>query len=317
LTKLHAKDIQKLALYGGRAAADTTVFTDIIIGKDTGRATYIYLASIAGSAKNIDQARILMELGSRAGRMAPGSSRQEGFYSNRIAISPKKNDYNEYKTRIGDVVQSLYVSKLIEPKIQERREWEAANPNKPLPNDLTELVIAWDGDVNAAIYKTLQERYTTPILDVWKDDLANMLIEENFYEDLTVFTFGEENPIKAGLLKLKEADLENIVSEGVKSFDLEFALMDDDTQVDLLSGSNSLDEYLLNFAEDLTHCLQDNITTRFDPSVNEHHKAFRDVNLTANKNGLTGLFRPQADAVMGVAETLKRDKYSFVIGEMG
>src|SRR5699024_7171468 len=137
--------------------------------------------------------------------------------------------------------------------------------------------------------KTLQERYTTPILDVWKDDLANMLIEENFYEDLTVFTFGEENPIKAGLLKLKEADLENIVSEGVKSFDLEFALMDDDTQVDLLSGSNSLDEYLLNFAEDLTHCLQDNITTRFDPSVNEHHKAFRDVNLTANKNGLTGL----------------------------
>src|SRR5690606_12308049 len=48
-----------------------------------------------------------------------------------------------------------------------------------------------------------------------------------------------------------------------------------------------------------------------------HSERFYDVNLTANQNGLTGLFPAQADAVMSCAKTLQEIDYAFLIGEMG
>ncbi|CDQ41935.1 SNF2-related protein [Virgibacillus salexigens] len=324
MATFHSDEIYKLEVYNGRAGGDRDVFVDLLITSQA-RSKEIYLASISGSDNDVKQVSWLFQEGKKTGRFrrAEGNVFEDDHIKRNIFTHAKKNQYTEHKTKLGDVSQTLLVSKSINPKTKERQDWQMdedrRNPtiNRMIPDDLAELVIAWDGDVETQIYKVLNDRYGTPMIEEWKDFIVESLIDEGYYKPLEVYTFGIENPVEAGLIKVTERQLESIISEGITSYELDFALLEDPTQEDVLSGLNSIDDYLSHFAGDLAECIQENIELRFDPKKDKHHPAFKDVNLTANEHGLTGLFPPQADTVMGVANTLKEDNYAFVIGEMG
>lgn len=318
----HFDDLYSLNIYQGRHDGNVRVFTDLIISKRYNYVEEIYLASISGQNSHVEKMIDAARDGSKSGRF----SNDAGYDADkdiiqRVLMHTGRNKYDHYTSKVEDVTHALLVSKTILPKTNERLEWEREQKEKqiyePLPSTLYELVVSWDGDIEEEIFKVLNERYSVPMIDEWKDYVVEKLLRDDYFEHLNVFTFGIENPVEAGLLKLTEGQLERIISEGVRNYELDFAVMEDPTQEDVLTSCESLDDYLTHFSGDLAECIQENIDLRFDPKVNKHSEAFRDVNLQANKNGITGLFPPQADTVMGVAEVLKEDNYAFVIGEMG
>lgn len=320
----HSDELYRIEMYDSRHSHDHRAFIDLLISKDFGRSSEVFLASISGNHQEVKDMINVFNDGNKVGRIkrADGNVYDEGHIIRNILSHSKKNSYNEYVSKLDDVSHGLIVSRMIEPKTNERNTWQQTMEKNEtthisLPEEFYELVVAWDGDLKDQIYKVLYDRYSTPMLEDWKDYIVERLIEEELFEELSVYTFGIRKPIKAGLLKLTESQLENIITEGIQSYELDFAILEDLTQTDVLSKCNSLDDYLTHFSGDLAKIIQENINIRFDPKKDKHHPAFKDVNLTANENGVTGLFPPQADAVMGVANTLKEDNYCFVIGEMG
>jgi hypothetical protein len=314
--------LHELELYGSRGNKDQKTFANLIVLDRRGT---IYLASLIGSRAVVEQMALMMQ-DSRVGRIYPSeSTKHEGALRRTIYAHDKKNMYDEYQSKIDDLVHLLMVSKKAQPSTKERQQWEleekerreAGERHSPLPEEYSELVLAWDGDYKAHIYRILYERYATPMLPEWKDYIVEQLIERGLYQPLNVYSFGNETPLEAGLLKATEFDLEDIITEGIASYELEFAVMQDDSVESVLDQCKTLDDYLTHFAGELGERIQENIRVRFDPKKDKHHPAFYDVNLHANQQGITGLFPPQADAVMGVANTLKEEKYCFVIGEMG
>lgn len=320
----HYPDLHKIELYGPRGIGDKEAYCDLVVLDRRGT---VYLASVIGSKSDVDQIASLMQ-DSKVGRLVPPPNNErtgEEALRRTIYAHSKKNSYDEYQTKIDDLVHLLIVSKSAQPSTKERQQWELEQRKRldeghdpsPLPDEFAELILAWDGDYRTQIYKVLYDRYATPMLPEWKNYIVDQLLEKNLYQPLDVYTFGSNYQLEAGLLKVTEFQLEDIISEGIASYELDFAIMEDGRTQGVLDQCKTLDDYLTHFAGELGERIQENIRVRFNPQKDKHHPAFYDVNLHANKQGVTGLFPPQADAVMGVANTLKEDKYCFVIGEMG
>jgi hypothetical protein len=296
-------ELYKLEMYNSRGLGDRQAFCDLLVINNSGT---IYLASLIGEKKNLEQMAFLFQE-SKVGRIyrAEGRIFEKGHLRRSVYAHDKKNRYDEYQTKIDDVTHMLLVSKSAQPSTKERQEWELAqervvkNGGTPpnLPDEFAELILSWDGE--------------------WKDYIVDILIQKGWYKPLNVYCFGSDYQLEAGLLTISEFQLERIITEGIASYELDFAIMEDGRTAGVLDKCQSLDDYLTHFAGELGERIQKNVRVRFDPQRDQHHPAFYDVNLHANKQGLTGLFPPQADAVMGVANTLKEEKYSFVIGEMG
>ncbi|RHW31882.1 DEAD/DEAH box helicase [Oceanobacillus profundus] len=324
MTTFHSDELYEIGMYGSnRYGIRTTAYTDLIISSTINNTDHIYLASISGSPSKVEQIAWLFNDGNKTAEIhrAEGYRFDKNHKRIRAFTETKKKKYTVHTQRIDDISHALIVSKSIEEKTSERFQWIETNghpaPGQKLPHDLAEFIIAWDGDMYSQIYKILNDRYGTPMIEEWKEYIVDEMIENEYFEYLSVYTFGNESPIQAGLLRVTDEQLENIITNGIQSYELDFALLEDDTQEEVLSKLESIDQYLSHFAGDLAECIQQNIALRFDPHKDRHSPAFKDVNLTANQNGITGLFPPQADTVMGVANTLKEDDYCFIVGEMG
>lgn len=236
----------------------------------------------------------------------------------------EKDSFDKYEQRIDDMTNILFVSKTAknDVKKKELRRIEnvarAANGMPLLPPE-PELILAWDGDTYSEIYRVLNDRYNTPMLPEWKDDIVQACIDLGYYRPLVVKSYGRDYDLEAGLLRITEENLEEIISEGIRSYSMPFAILDDGPteEESVLKDCTTLDVYLENFAGELGQRVQENSQLRFDPMTQEHHRSLWHANMHANTKGVTGLFPPQADVVMGCANTLAEDKYVFLIGEMG
>jgi len=322
-------EIYKLELYG--RGIQETAFCDLLVLDMRNNARTIYLASLMNTEGKIKTlVTNLQEV--RSGRVcrAEGDQREGTHRNNMINVyTPEKNFYRVYSNKVDDMTHVLLIAKNAQPNIRERQEWQAEEDRRlaegaPPRRAPEELVLAWDGDYRSQIYRVLDDRYNTPMLPEWKDYIVDTLINENYYTPLSVFSYGSEYDLEAGILSITERQLEEIISEGLRSMEIDFdpnhsSLMSDGRSDDegVLKDCTTLDEYLTHFAADLGQRIQENSQLRFDPTKERHHEAFYDLNLHANNQGVTGLFPPQADTVMGAAKTLEKDKYVFFVCEMG
>ncbi len=325
MADFYSDEIYKLEMYS-RKSSPGEAYCDLLI---TDEENTIFAANLIGTEKN---AKLIGELiqESRTGQIyrAEGSRYESGHIRHSVFGFPgKKNFYDEEYLKIDGMAQLFIVAKNAKADLKARGEWQAEENRRmaegkdprPLPDYLSELILAWDGNYRKQVFDVLNDRYNTPMLEEWADYIVDELIERDYYYPLTVNCFGSDYQVAAGLLRVTEDELENIISEGVQGYELDFAIEEDGRTEDeaILPQCFSIDDYLTHFAGELGSRIQENIALRFDPEKEKHHPAFHDVNLQANENGITGLYPPQANTVMGVSKTLEEDDFCFIIGEMG
>lgn len=318
-------EIYNLELYN-RHTGGGQAFCDLMV-VDSSKT--IFVANLIGIDSKVKQSAWLMQEG-KSGRIhrAEGHTRDIGHINHSVyAMSTRKSMYDEEVMKLDDLTQIFMVTKNAKPDIKARNEWQAdenrrvAAGGQPgiLPDHLSELVLAWDGDYRKQVYDVLNDRYNTPMLEEWAEFIIDALIDRNYYEPLDVYLFGSDYALQAGLLRVTEEQLEEIIQEGIQGYELDFAIEEDGRGPEeaILQSCVSIDDYLTHFAGELGSRIQENIGLRFNPENETHHPAFRDVNLQANESGITGLYPPQANTVMGVAKTLVDEKFCFIVGEMG
>lgn len=287
----------------------------------------IHLANIIGQDSKVKQVAWLMQEG-KVGqiRRAEGPHYEQGHQKHSVySIADRKACYDEYSGKSDDLTHTLLISKNAKLDLKVRKEWfkdeekRIADGNAPrkMPSELAELILAWDGDYKAQIFEVLNDRYNTPMLEEWADYIINALEENGGYEALSVKCYGSDYDLKAGLLRVTEQELESIITDGIQSYELEFAVEEDDTVEPILDKCQTTDDYLTHFAAELGQRIQENVKVCFDPAEQKHHPAFYDVNLQANEQGITGLYPPQANTIMGIVNTLSTEAFCFLIGEMG
>lgn len=320
----HYNELYQLEMYA-RNSGNSHAFTDLIVTDAEGN---IYLANLIGGDTKVKFTAMMLQEGkSGVFYRAEGPAYADGNVRKSVYGHDRANFYDEELIRMDDLTQILMVSKYAKVDVKARSEWKMVNQERikegyeplDLPETLQELVISWDGDFRRQVYEILDDRYNTPILPEWKDYIIDALLSERWYIPLHVYTFGNQNPMQAGLLMLTEEQLENIITEGINSYELDFAIEEDGRTDDeaVLPKLQGIDSYLAHFGGDLGARIQESVRLRFDPEKDMHHPSFKDVNITANHNGITGLYPPQANTVMGVANTLSTESFCFIIGEMG
>jgi hypothetical protein len=318
-----SNEIYLLELYG-RGRNNVQAYADLIAYDTQGRTGNIYVANLINTDGKMKLFTLEMqEVKTGTVRRAEGSSRDDGHESYNV-FTPNKNYYDTYDTKIEDMLNTLFIAKCAKPNIRERQDWQMEEDKRLEEGESPrrapeELVLAWDGNIRDQIYKVLDDRYNTPMLEEWKDYIINTLIEDRYYRPLTVKSYGREYTLEAGLLAVTEKQLETIISEGIASYELNFAVMEDGRSDDesILKDCNGLDDYLTHFAGELGQRIQENTELRFDPTKEEYHPALIASNLHANQQGITGLFNPQADTLMGSAKVLTESNYVMEILEMG
>lgn len=316
--------LHNVHIYNGRNQPATT-YIDLLVTSSTND---VYLCNLLAKPSQIAYADLLIQQG-HTGSLGPIKYENNVRYSRKNLYFKKTKKYLSFSSKIDEIEECLYVHKNIQQDINVRREFQkqcdhwmeennATDPSvKKVPDDLGDLILAWDGNIRDQIYKVLWEKYNTPMLKDWKDYIVDALIEHHYYRPLIVQSFANHYDLKAGLLCLTERQFEQIISEGVKSYDLDFAMMEDGRTQGILENCTDLSTYLEHFAGALGERIKENTRSRFDPEQDEHSPAFKQLNITANQQGITGLFPPQADTVMGISKTLLEDHYCFVVGEMG
>lgn len=323
--------IHKMEIYGGRGAGDRTVFCDFAI-VDLNPGPYnsrLFAVSYFGTESDCEAVLSMLQ-DNKNGRIIHDSSNhsREGEDIKRgFSTGFKKKNFSATKQRMDDIYHYLAIDKQIESNAQKRSEFEASiekareegnTPNLRMDEEMAELIIAWDGDIVSQVYSIIWDRYGTPMLPEWKDYLYEELMDRGYLRSLTTFVFGNnEHAPTAVLLKLREVELERIISDGINSLELEYAIEENDEIEDVLSKIENLTSYLTEFGTPLAENIKNTVNYRFNPMDDKHDEHFYDVNMHANKNGLTGLFPAQADAVMSCAKTLQELDYTFLIGEMG
>lgn len=325
MPNFQSQEIYELEMYN-RNSGGGTAYCDLLVVDDDNT---IFLANIIATDTKAKQVAWLMQEGKTGNIHRAEGNRFDGGHirHNVYAISQRKNSYDEEMMKIDDLTHIFMVAKNAKPDTKARNAWQVENNRRmengleplELPDHLSELILAWDGDYRKQVYEVLDDRYNTPMLEDWKDYIVDALIDGGFYERLHVKCFGTEYQLEAGLLKITEEQLENIITDGIQGYELDFAIEEDGRTEDeaILPTLTGIDSYLAAFGGDLGARIQQNIGLRFNPDEEAHHPAFRDVNLTANQHGITGLYPPQANTVMGVSRTLEEEDFCFVIGEMG
>ncbi len=319
-------DLYKIELHS-RGSINSTTYVDLIV-LDPKRSNVfdIYLLNTINT--ETQQNLFAMQMDDiKTGSLyrAEGPRHVHGEHRPLNVYTPDKKFYDTHETKVDDFKNILYVAKCLNPDNTERRQKEQKAIEALKLNIQSEpdshLILAWDGDIRSEIFKILDTTYNTPMLEEWKDEIVNACIDANFFQELTVLSFGKEYKLKAGLLKIFEYQLEEIITEGINNYTMPFALMNNGptTHEAVLPSCTTLDVYLENFASALGQRIQENSELRFDPRIHKHHESLYDANLHANEQGNTGLFPPQADVVMGCAKTLEDpdEDYIFLVGEMG
>jgi hypothetical protein len=318
-------EIYKIELYN-RHSAPGEAYCDLLVCDDN---LTIYAANLIGESAKVKQTAWLLQEG-KVGQIyrAEGNRYEDGHIRHNVhAINTRKNPYDEETLKLDDLTQIFVTATNAKPDIKERNAWQAEQNRRleqnmgmqPLPDHLSELILAWDGDFRKQVFEILNDRYNTPMLEEWSEYIVEALIDRDYYEPLHVKSFGNQYSLQAGLLRVTEKQIEDIITEGIQGYELDFAIEEDGRSADesVLPKCNSIDDYLTHFASELGGRIQENVRLQFNPEEERHHPAFKDVNLQANENGITGLYPPQANTVMGVSKTLVDEDFCFIVGEMG
>lgn len=182
-----------------------------------------------------------------------------------------------------------------------------------------QLIISDNRNLDDVLFEAIMDRYSTPIDLSWKQELIHLLKTKSFIKNLDVLTYVNHRNIQACILQITETQLEKIISTAIKDYTFNFALIRDGRTDEeaILPKIQSLDAYMDHFGADLAQIVQSHTDTRFNPETDKHSPAFYTTNRTANENGLTGLYPPQADVVMAAVKTLQKEKFTMVIAEPG
>lgn len=323
--------IHKFEVFGGRGVGDAVVFCNFaLVDLNPGAyRTRVFAASIFGKESECNNV-VGMFQDNKHGRILydlSNNNREGEDISLRVMTGFKKKNFISERSRFDDIHQVLLVDKQIESNAQKRAEFEVAiqtaidrgvQPVLTMGEDISELIIAWNGNIVDQVYAVLWERYGTPMLEDWKEYIFEELMDRGNLKLLTTYLFGPNEMEPTGaILSLREVELEDIIKEGINSLELEYSMEENDEVEEVLTSIENLTEYLTEFGTPLAENIKNTVKYRFNPETDRHHERFYDVNLTANQNGLTGLFPAQADAAMSCALTLQDINYSFLIGEMG
>ncbi len=254
------------------------------------------------------------------------SGSSKGCLMTTLSTLPNKKSYNIERVPLDDFVQIVAISKQVNPNSDVLKEHQdniksakqAGNKLPVKPIQAQDLVISFDGNLDKEIFSALTRNYATPMLKEWAPYVCKKLAEADLYEELVVNSFVNETPLRAALIKANEEDLEQIISNGIASMEIIFANYEfSDNEEDRLSGVQTTSDYIRLFPGELANAIQDNLEVRFDATNDLHANAFKELNMCANENGITGYYPPQANAIMGAVNTLSKEKFSFIIGEMG
>lgn len=265
----------------------------------------------------------------------------KGFYIRASQNAPFKYNYRldlpsgdasstftYHEDQHEDVHQVFAFHRQLQPNFGDAEEWEqgqrkGSQKESQRPLSLRPIVFCAQEELTDRIWDMMQH-YNTPMLAEWKEVLIERLIQNQMIETLHVSYFNYrdgseqamEDGFKAVRLAFSEYTLERTITEMIHHYEIPFALdaMHDSTTFD---GLNNLTSYIERFAPDLARSVQQKVEIMFDPSRDKHHESIRELNLFANKNGLTGMFAPQADTVMSSIETLDNQSFNFLSGEMG
>lgn len=242
-------------------------------------------------------------------------------------INLNVNDSKSFTTTsqsYDDIISMLYLApnfhlNPFEVESFELEQEKAISKRSTRPPELHHYIMAEnDEDLREAIWNRLQS-YACPLLPEWKDVLVDLLFQEEMVIPLYVqyFNYHTDSPVRAVALTASQYGLETLISNAIRNYQLPFALdaMGNTSAFDEL---NTLSSYINHFAADLARAVQDNINVLFDPSRGDvFSPAFMDLNTHANRQGLTGMFVPQAGAVSAISETIDKEGFAFVCGEMG
>lgn len=268
---------------------------------------------------------------SKLGTIKPTQREKGDVLSGKAGAVEKRNHYVLETEKRDEVFTVLAHVNQLKPDLKDirtfeedaERHMEAMKKGQDVlmpvkPAHLHDLVLAWDGDLTEAIYRTLDDAYNTPFIKEWTPYIIKQLKEKDLLEELRVYSFGEkEHALQAALIKTSIVQLREIITEGIQSMDLEFFVYEAVDEEDKLSNIREVSDYITSFGPELAKLIQESVKVDFDPAVDRHHPVLIDMNLHANQRGVTGYYPPQANTMMGLARTLQRDSFGFLIGEMG
>lgn len=287
----------------------------------------IIMASMVGTPTLISNIEAALQ-NIKTGVIYPATDVEKSnhVYNNTVFSLRKKKSYVVEKQVINDFEHLIVISKQIDPDPKERKEYEDAYeqavraettlPEKP--RALRDLIIAFDGQLEKRVYDTLTKKYRTPMQEEWSTYIYNELIKRNLLVEFDTLVFDEDRPIRVAELNVNEKDLERIITDGIQSMQIVFADYEfDPNDEDKLSVVHTTSDYIRLFPSELTKVIQKNLRVRFDATKDLHSNLFKQLNLHANEQGITGYYPPQANAIMGAAKTLKEENFCFVVGEMG
>lgn len=254
----------------------------------------------------------------------------EKFLKGSIGILEGTTAYNMISNTVEDMkhfilsTNALNQSSIVRENFNEvLEEYTLTNPDKdntPINRSLenSDVLIDFDGNILGKFASLLKNNFSTPVLPQWIPYIYDKMMEFGLIEDLRVFNFTDKDNLVAISVRAGDIHLDQIVSNGVKSMDLEFANFENFTSSNSkLNQVSSISDYINLYSNELAQVVQNNLQIQFNPLEMRHSDAFHLSNLTANKKGVTGFYPPQANAIQGAVNTLKNENFVFIVGEMG
>lgn len=277
----------------GRSAE---TYTDFIV-RDFRRR--IYAISIAGKYGHILDAKAILT--SRNTQLLKRSfvSVSDLYYADNIIRSTEgirhyllESGYRVAVSRLDDHAQLIAISK------------HAFGQEPPF------LLIGPKGSLLSTLERHLREKSAVPFLPEWLPWIIQHLYLQRKLKNLFVETVDYlQDKYDAWLLMATDDDIQNIISEGLRSGHISIGQPDQNAKPLTDIARSSLTEYVRTFKEELANIITQKYKPLFDP-LNDSH--------TWDESSIKRkLLRAQADAVQGVLEIWKRDNWAIICGEMG
>ena len=169
------------------------------------------------------------------------------------------------------------------------------------------VLIAWDGDKEEALYATLQRRYPIPVMREWMPWLWERMVERALAEELSCWT-ATAQPMEAFRLILTEADLTNLIGEGLRSKAISFCMISGKSGPKI-TDVEGLDDYLRGFGQTLAEKIARDFRPLHDPKADPLSPLLKKLKRKP--------FRAQADVIQGTMKVLDQYRSAIVVGEMG
>lgn len=166
-----------------------------------------------------------------------------------------------------------------------------------------DLVLAWDGNLEAALGRWLHEQTTLPVLPEWLPTLLKAGTDQRLIQPLRVRSVRPTTVRALHMLKIEEWEV--LLSQFVGSGQL---AVPDSSEENGTPENESLDSYLAAWGGQLAARVQKAHRPRFITGEARHPRI---------TNLAQPLYDPQADVAEGLARTLEHQSAALGVGEMG